>query len=356
MAELFHARDQGLIGIQGWPPADEPAESFWLSPLPRPTEKTFDAAEIMRVYPTLVSAAEWMDEAITRYLTPDTVDAELNALIRLEANHADWVRFVELTASISSTVNDLAPEEIARAPLASDLAVWVPEIQPILHEMQEIKRRMADRLAKTTRASRLKAKILGATEPKPPPAPDGQATLPGGAGPLEQLTNEEFGNRLGCSPAAARALARRRGLPRVRGSDGKSRVTVDFQKLHYRSRSTPSDHHTAGHPDDHPDDHSVAKSEVASETETPVQAPALESDAAGAATKKQTKSRGPVPGTVNRFGAADQELFPEIRRLMGEGLSLTAATQELAFSGRVSGRGAPKSRAQRLARHFKAER
>jgi hypothetical protein len=179
LQELDRARKQGLIGIQGLPD-DEAAESFWLSPQRRPTKITYTAAEIMCVYPRLVSAAEWMDEVIEQYLTTSTAGAD--ALIKLDANHADYTHhFIKLIASLGGSPDGLTPEEIAPALLASDLSVWVPEIQLTLHEMQEIKRRMADRLAKTTRASRLKAKRLGAAEPKTLPRPNGQVTLSGGA-------------------------------------------------------------------------------------------------------------------------------------------------------------------------------
>ena len=67
---------------------DEPAESFWLSPR-RPTKITFEAAEIMCVYPRLVSAAEWIDEVIEQYLTTST--AGTDALIKLGANRPGTV-------------------------------------------------------------------------------------------------------------------------------------------------------------------------------------------------------------------------------------------------------------------------
>jgi hypothetical protein len=161
--ELFRAHKERIIEIQGLPD-DEPAGGFWLSPSPPPKKITVSAAEITLVYPRLFSAAEWINEAIDRYLTIST--AELNALIGFEANRADWARFRTLTWSIGcSTLGDFALEDIARALLASDLDAPVPEIQPTLDEMQEIKGCMVDRLVKADRADRLKAKRLDADHP-----------------------------------------------------------------------------------------------------------------------------------------------------------------------------------------------
>jgi hypothetical protein len=75
IAELVRAQKQGFIEVQGLPD-DEPAESFWLSPR-RLTRITFSAAELMSVYPVLVPAAEWIGDAIDRYLSMDTADADL---------------------------------------------------------------------------------------------------------------------------------------------------------------------------------------------------------------------------------------------------------------------------------------
>ena len=72
--------------------------------------------------------------------------------------------------------------------------------------------------------------------------------------------------------------------------------------------------------------------------------------------EKRTRSRGPKPGTVKRYAFADRGLFDEVHRLVSEGLSLTAATQRLAESGRVAGVGTQTSQARRLAKLFRAER
>ena len=52
--------------------------------------------------------------------------------------------------------------------------------------------------------------------------------------PLEMLTYAELGNRLNCSPEAARALVKRLRLPRQLGSDGKAVVAVDAAELTHR--------------------------------------------------------------------------------------------------------------------------
>jgi hypothetical protein len=108
--------------------------------------------EIVRLYPVLISAAEWMHKVVEHYTTAGTAGAEsANPLIELDANRPDWTHFAERANSISSKPDNLAPEEIARVLLMSDLSTWVPEIQPTLREMQEIKRRMVDRLAEVER-------------------------------------------------------------------------------------------------------------------------------------------------------------------------------------------------------------
>jgi hypothetical protein len=72
--------------------------------------------------------------------------------------------------------------------------------------------------------------------------------------------------------------------------------------------------------------------------------------------KKQPahRRRGPQPGTINRHGAADRALFPEIERLAKEKGSITAATRQLAEAGRVAGTGVPKSLAARLATVYRS--
>jgi hypothetical protein len=65
--------------------------------------------------------------------------------------------------------------------------------------------------------------------------------------------------------------------------------------------------------------------------------------------------RGPKPGTLDRFGQGDRALFPEVERLVGQGLSITAATVKLAAEGKVAGSGIPESRAKRLADRYRRE-
>jgi hypothetical protein len=66
---------------------------------------------------------------------------------------------------------------------------------------------------------------------------------------------------------------------------------------------------------------------------------------------------GPEPGTLRRYAADDRRLFPELKRIMNKGrMSLSAAALDLAQAGRISGIGAPQSRAKRLASLYKRER
>jgi hypothetical protein len=66
--------------------------------------------------------------------------------------------------------------------------------------------------------------------------------------PVEMLTYAALGERLGCSPEAARALAKRLRLPRQRANDGKALVAVDVAELNH----APMLRTVAGRsPDDH---------------------------------------------------------------------------------------------------------
>jgi hypothetical protein len=70
----------------------------------------------------------------------------------------------------------------------------------------------------------------------------------GAAMPVEMLTYAALGERLGCSPEAARALAKRLRLPRQRANDGKALVAVDVAELNH----APMLRTVAGRsPDDH---------------------------------------------------------------------------------------------------------
>ena len=50
----------------------------------------------------------------------------------------------------------------------------------------------------------------------------------------ESLTYADLANRLGTSQEAARSLARRLRLPRMKGNDGKARVNVDLNDFQYK--------------------------------------------------------------------------------------------------------------------------
>jgi hypothetical protein len=65
--------------------------------------------------------------------------------------------------------------------------------------------------------------------------------------------------------------------------------------------------------------------------------------------------RGPRPGTVSRFAARDQALFPEIENRLrsGKAASATEAARQLAEEGRVAGQATEDSRARRLATAYK---
>jgi hypothetical protein len=68
-------------------------------------------------------------------------------------------------------------------------------------------------------------------------------------------------------------------------------------------------------------------------------------------------SRGPKPGEVGRFHTRDRALYPDIERLMADGMtSLTAATQTLADNGKVAGNGVAANSAKRLARLYTCDR
>ena len=48
---------------------------------------------------------------------------------------------------------------------------------------------------------------------------------------MESLTYAQLGERLGCTPGAARALAGRKRWPRTLGNDGKARVMADLTEI-----------------------------------------------------------------------------------------------------------------------------
>jgi multidrug resistance efflux pump len=51
---------------------------------------------------------------------------------------------------------------------------------------------------------------------------------------VESLTYAALGERLGCSPEAARALAKRLRLPRQKANDGKALVVVDLMEIEHK--------------------------------------------------------------------------------------------------------------------------
>ena len=61
---------------------------------------------------------------------------------------------------------------------------------------------------------------------------------------LEALTYAALGQRLGCSPEAARALAKRLRLPRQKANDGKALVVVDLSEIEHKPlpARSPVDH------------------------------------------------------------------------------------------------------------------
>jgi hypothetical protein len=72
--------------------------------------------------------------------------------------------------------------------------------------------------------------------------------------------------------------------------------------------------------------------------------------------RSQSRKPGPAPGTVDRYAEKDRALFPEIERLMKEGLSRSAACEKLARDDRVAGAGSSESRARRLSDRFRDRR
>jgi hypothetical protein len=67
--------------------------------------------------------------------------------------------------------------------------------------------------------------------------------------------------------------------------------------------------------------------------------------------------RGPLPGTVNRYGQDDRKLFPELERIKdSEKVSDSAACRRLAEAGRIAGPGNPESRATRLRKLYRREK
>src|SRR3974390_2907214 len=52
---------------------------------------------------------------------------------------------------------------------------------------------------------------------------------------IEMLSYSQLGERLNCSPEAARALVRRLRLPRHKANDGKALVSVDLTEINHKA-------------------------------------------------------------------------------------------------------------------------
>lgn len=68
------------------------------------------------------------------------------------------------------------------------------------------------------------------------------------------------------------------------------------------------------------------------------------------AESEKARTKGPAPGTVDRYGESDRARFPEIESLMKAGKTLTAATDELGPT--LEGPATPASKARRLREKF----
>jgi hypothetical protein len=62
---------------------------------------------------------------------------------------------------------------------------------------------------------------------------------------IEMLNYAQLGERLNCSPEAARALVKRLRLPRQKANDGKVLVSVDLNEINHKSMParSPATHH-----------------------------------------------------------------------------------------------------------------
>lgn len=76
-----------------------------------------------------------------------------------------------------------------------------------------------------------------------------------------------------------------------------------------------------------------------------------------AAPSPPRRRKGPAPGTVDRYGASDRALYPELKRLIEkECMSPTAAARQLASDGKVAGvNTSVDSKARRLANRYLAD-
>jgi hypothetical protein len=219
----------------------------------------------------------------------------------------------------------------------------------------------------------------------PEPVASVESPESGRAGAAEQLTYAQIADRLGRSAEAARALVKRRRLPRTRGSDGKTLVAIDLREV-TSARSPPRDRPVAVPvpseaplPATQPADPARGTSEpIAADEPAPVarsisaaadkmapapSAPEVESEAlppdkpaVADSAPSTSKRRGPKPRTIDRFGEDDRALFSDITNLK-ETKNLTAqeAARELGNLGKVKKRGGLDSAVLRLARRYREE-
>jgi hypothetical protein len=78
-------------------------------------------------------------------------------------------------------------------------------------------------------------------------------------------------------------------------------------------------------------------------------------DASPAAEPPSRGKRGPVKGSISRHADHDRSMFPQMRRLIDEGHSPSAAAELLADTGQLTGGDINKSKATRLRKLFQAE-
>lgn len=91
----------------------------------------------------------------------------------------------------------------------------------------------------------------------------------------------------------------------------------------------------------------------------------LSNDAAGnagevpsnATLKRMRRPPGPRPGTIDRFGAQDRALFPQMEEFISQGESITGAARRLVNERRVAGTSrTDESKVRRLARRYCKEK
>jgi hypothetical protein len=208
---------------------------------------------------------------------------------------------------------------------------------------------------------------------------------------VEQLTYGQIAERHGCSAEAARALVRRLGLPRTRGSDGRTLVTINLQEIPYRPQSArspggdrPVDHPVAAEADssspvdimaaeaatsspepeptppaDHPPvDHPGADSEAASPLPVDVMVTEAatspsEPEPAPSAKPVRQASRGALREAIGKIspewimepGRTEKEIQERIEQLTGSAVPRDWMREELKVlvPGKNRGRGRPRT-------------